>query len=107
MAEPGERDLRRRRPGFRRHRIEGGQHPEPFLVEITRHAGSAHALAEIRFRSIFAGEEARGETEIGQDAESALEAELLQRTLEPVSRDQIIFGLEHGVARQTLAPRYV
>src|SRR3546814_16741830 len=51
---------------------------------------------------VFAREIARGEAEIGDDAQPLGDAQLLQRALILIAVEQVEFGLHRGEARQAL-----
>ena len=98
--EPGQGDLGRNGALAGGDRIESGQDPPAPVVEIGRHAPAAHALAEIRFRPVLAGQEAAGEAVIGDDPDLLLPAERLQFRLVFGAVVQIVFRLQAFVARQ-------
>ena len=84
----------------RRDGVERGEDAEATRIEIFADATAARAFAEIGIAAVLAAEKPSGQAEIGDDADLLHDAEVEQRAVEAGTVVEIVFRLQHLVARQ-------
>src|SRR5271157_4865131 len=85
-------------------RVERVENAKAARIEIVLHATAAGAFGEVLGRAILARQEALRQAEIGDDADLLAPAELAEPVLEAMPVDEIVFGLEHLIARAASRP---
>ena len=83
--------------------VERVEDPHAALVQVLVHSRSARALRIVLLASVLAGQEARGEREVRDDADVVPQAHVAQRAFERVAVVQVVQRLQRFVARQSFA----
>ena len=74
--------------------------PHSPRIEIRFHPVAARAFAEVRLAAILAAQKPLGEAKIGDDADVLGHAQIMQRSIEGRTVVEIVFRLQHRIARQ-------
>src|SRR5271166_6740237 len=97
--DPGERDFRRLGVVAGSDRVERVENAKAARVQIALHA-AARALAQVLLAAVLARQKALRQAEIGDDADLLAPADFCEAALEPAPVDEIVFRLQHFIARQ-------
>ena len=106
--QPGQRHLARLRGVARGHGIERGQDAQAARVQVLlADAGAAWALRQVGRAAVLAGQETAGQAVVADHGQPLGQRQIAQRAVEAGTVEQVVFGLQHGVARQALRGGHV